>query len=192
MDTLWLPTGSHWGLNISHEPRPDAGGFVPSTPKLIWHTTEGTNFDGARSTLIGNGDEPHFLVSADGATVRQFIPLNRSSKSLMHPSGTPETNRAHCVQIEACGFASDSGNWRDAKMMRLAALAVLIEHRTGIERRTHVSWQNPRRVPASSFAGIGGHLGHMHVPNNNHVDPGTGFMIGKLFDMMAQAEKRYG
>jgi hypothetical protein len=192
MDKLWLPTGQHWGLNISHDPRPDAGEFVASDPKTVWHTTEGTSFDGARQTLIDNGDEPHFLVSVDGRHVVQFIALDRSSKSLLHPAGTPETNRAHCVQIEVCGFAHDSHNWTDEKYRRLASLAALIEHRTGVERHTHVRWaKDVRRIGPDHFRRTTGHVGHMHVPNNNHVDPGVGFRITDLFGFMGEAEKKY-
>lgn len=192
MNDLWLPTGNHWGLNISHERRPDAGEFVPSNHKLTLHTVEGTSFSGARSTLIANRDEPHILVSVDGKTVRQFIPFNRSSKSLAHPSGTPETNRAGCIQIEICGFAHDSHNWTEGKMSRLAALCVLIEHRVNIERRTHCKWQSDvTRIPAEKFANWKGYIGHMHVPNNDHVDPGR-FQITELFRLMGEAEKHFG
>jgi hypothetical protein len=187
-----LPVGPHWGLNITHERRPDAGPFIAASPKVVWHTTEGTNFDGARSTLTGNGDEPHILVSVDGKHVLQFISFDRTSKSLMHPPGTPETNRAHCIQIEVCGFAHDSHNWTDEKYRRLAALAALIEHRTGVERHTHVKWASDvRRIAATHFARATGHVGHMHIPNNDHVDPGVGFRITDLFAFMGEAEKKY-
>ena len=184
---VWLPEGNHYGLNIRHQPRPDAGPFVPSTPKLCWHTTEGTSLSGALSTLIGNHDEPHFVVSVDALQVVQLIALDRASKSLMHPPNTPETNRAHCVQVEICGRAADSQNWQRAKYHHLAALALMIEHRVKIERRTHVSWENPSRIPANQFAGWRGHIGHMHVPNNDHVDPGH-FRIAMLFDEMHKIE----
>lgn len=191
MDNLWIPTGNHWGLTITKTRREDAGEFVAATPKIVWHTTEGTSFDGARATLFANGDEPHFLVSVDGRFVQQFIPLNRSSKSLRHPAGTPETNRAHCVQIEVCGFARDSQNWSEAKMERLAALAVLIEHRVDVERHTHCSFQEPKRIAADHFARWSGHVGHVHVPNNDHVDPGH-FRITDLFAKMAEQDRIHG
>lgn len=186
MNQLWIPTGQHWGLTIDRQQRGDAGPFVAgAVPKIVWHTTEGTSFSGADATLKASGDEPHFLVSVDGKIVRQYIALNRSSKSLMHPAGTPETNRAGCIQIEVCGFAHDSQNWTEVKMQRLAALAVLIEHRVQVERRTHVAWAEPTvdRIPASHFLKWPGHIGHRHVPNNDHVDPGE-FRITDLLHHM--------
>jgi len=192
MHKPWLPEGVHWGLTITHEDRPDAGDFAAGDPKLVWHTTEGTSFEGARQTLISNHDEPHCLVSVDGRHVVQFVPFDRSSKSLLHPAGTPETNRAHCIQVEVCGFAHDSHNWTDDKYKRLAALAALIEHRTGIERHTHVRWASEvRRIAPTHFARTAGHVGHMHVPNNDHVDPGQGFRITDLFHFMGEAERKY-
>lgn len=182
--SAWLPTGHHEGLEISHHPASDAGDFVTAKPKIVWHTTEGTSLSGAIETLTANGDEPHFVVSNDGRQVVQFIGMDRTSKSLRHPSGTPETNRAHCIQVEICGFAAQSHQWPDTKYVGLAHLALLIERFAHVERRTHVGWANPRRIAAGNFAGTGGHVGHMHVPNNDHVDPGTGFRIGVLFDHM--------
>lgn len=187
----WLPEGKHWGLNISRFPRPDAGSFLPgSAPKMVLHTTEGTDFVAMRNVLVSKRAEPHFLISADARHVVQFIALNRTSKALEHPPGTPETNHAHCIQIEICGFAKDSQNWTAAKMNGIAALCCLIEHRVNIERHAHVSFQNPRRIAAGRFADHRGYLGHVHVPNNSHWDPGK-FRISELFERMAEQEAKH-
>jgi hypothetical protein len=37
--------------------------------------------------------------------VAQFLPFDQYAKTLEHPGGTPETNRANAVQIEICGRA---------------------------------------------------------------------------------------
>lgn len=189
MNKDWLPTGSHWGLTISHR-TVVTGPMVPSGHKFVWHTTEGASFDGADSTLRGNGDEPHFLIDMHTGKVIQYVALSQYSKSLRHPGGTPETNRAGCIQVEILGFASESPNWTDAQMRKLAALAVLVEHRVSIPRMHPYIFAPGHRATPQGFITAKGHLGHEHVPNNDHVDPGK-MRIHTLFNLMAEVEKAH-
>lgn len=193
LDT-WLPTGQHWGLSISHLVSGSPGPFVPSDPKLIWHTTEGAGFDGALTTLVHNDDQPHFLIDMHTGRTVQFIPTDRSSKSLQHPPETPETNRAGCIQVEIVGFADHSGEWSTKQYFKLAALAVLIEHRVKIARHCYHDFggEGYRRLSPNGFAHAEGHLGHRHVPNNDHIDPGPNFKIKTLISLMSNAEKQFG
>src|SRR3954471_9186910 len=148
VSALWLPEGDHWGLRISHDPVV-TGSFTGGDWKLVWHTTEGSGLEGARSTLHANGDEPHFLIdpSKTPAPCVQMIALNQFGKALAHPGGTPETNRANCIQVEIVGFASASGLWGDARYQRLASLVALVEHRINIDRNAYHDFAGPRISP---------------------------------------------
>lgn len=188
----WLPTGRHWGLTIvRHDLSRQTGPLIESAgDKAIWHTTEGS-MSSAAGIFSTGVDIPHILINpATGQTI-QYLPLNQFAKALEHPRGTPETNRAGCRQVEIAGKASEAGRWPTSYYERLGALAVLIEHRTDIRRANyHPFGRNAQRLTPTGFIRAKGHLGHQHVPNNSHWDPGS-FRIGTLFLCMGEAEKRY-
>jgi hypothetical protein len=192
MDNTRLPSGEHWGLSISVETVP-TGAYAPATPKLVWHTTEGTGFDAMVRVLTEKAAQPHVVIDPHSGRVRQMILLDQYARALEHPAGTPETNRAHCVQVEICGFAKDSATWPAVYYEHLGALAVLLEHRQDVARVSNYPFSTtPHRIAPASFASAQGHLGHEHVPSQpaGHWDPGR-LNVDKLFDCMRDAEKRY-
>jgi N-acetylmuramoyl-L-alanine amidase len=175
----WLPTGAHWSLNIEHSPAAeDAGPFTVGRRKLVWHTTESgqESVDAMVRVLHQKRAAPHFVYGYRQGykfpVVVQMVPLNRAARALMHPSGPP-TNAARASQVEICGRAAESDDWDDDYYKGLANLAGLIR------QRTHFRNVVPRdfTVPASRYTGLGfvlarGHVGHCHVPGNDHWDPG--------------------
>jgi hypothetical protein len=194
---VWLPKGRHYDLHIEHDRRPATGPFTGGGWKMVWHTTEGLNLRVMQSVLKNKSAEPHFLIGKDGSeklyTVVQFLPLDQFAKALEHPSGTPETNRANCIQVEICQFAQRGGDhWPDDLYNALAHLALLVEHRVDIPRK------RPRifSVPAKRYTGAGfirakGHVGHGHAASQpgGHWDPGH-FNCLKMFKIMDKKEKR--
>jgi N-acetylmuramoyl-L-alanine amidase len=193
MDDTTLPSGEHWGLNIDVAAMTSTGAYVPATPKLIWHTTEGSDFNEMVRVLIRKAAQPHAVIDPHSGHVRQMIPLNQYARALEHPPGTPETNRAHCIQVEICGFAKASATWPDSYYKHLGALAVLLEHRQGIARiSTQPFSDTPHRLAPAAFISAKGHLGHEHVPSqpSGHWDPGA-LDIDKLFACMHAAEQQY-
>jgi len=192
MNDLWLPEGRHWGLNIEHRELPNAGAFTGGGHKLVWHTTEGGGIDNMWRVLRDKNAAPHFCIDPGGgdAPVYQCIPLNRAARALEHPAGTPETNRANAIQVEIIGFAKDADDWGHVIYRDLGALAALIDHRFNIRRGYRPFTVPAKKVTPSGFVRATGHLGHGHVPNNNHWDPGK--MNGAaLMRAIADAEKRY-
>jgi hypothetical protein len=158
--------------------------------KLIWHTTEGS-FASAANKFHTGADIPHCLIDPARGLVNQYLPFDDYSKALEHPLGTPETNRAGCRQVEIAGSAADAGEWPTRYYEHLGALAVLIEHRTDIPRKNyHAFHKGAKRLTPNGFIRAKGHLGHQHVPNNTHWDPGS-FRVSSLFRCMALAEKTY-
>lgn len=180
IQNAWLPEGLHWGLQIEHRPRPDAGFFTSGGWKAIWHTTEGAGADSMYRVLVNKAAEPHVIIEPrqGPSKVIQCIPFNRTSKALEHPPGTPQTNHAFCVQFEICDFAARAPKWEDWFYRDLAALAVLTEHRCPIPRRNYHTFKGKgeaKRLTPNGFIRAAGHLGHQHVPSQpaGHWDPGA-------------------
>jgi hypothetical protein len=172
-----LPEGHHYGLHIEHGSLIRPGGFAGGGWKLIWHTTEspsGHGTSGVVSVLQAKGAEVHVVIDPATGKTTQLIPFDNFGKGLMHPAGTPETNRARCIQVEICGYARSSPDWPESYYKHLASLATLIEHRIPIPRRVGRSFSaTPNRLTPQGFVRAAGHFGHEHVPNNDHWDPGA-------------------
>lgn len=196
MPDQWLPSGTHWGLTITHHPLKDWGPLDPNAgDKAIWHTTEGSWRSAYDVFLRQPGIAPNVMIEFTLQRVVQFSPLNHTSGALEHPPGTPETNAAGCRQIEICGTAANSQNWDQSMYDDLGALAVLIEHRTGIPRQNHHKFAHQgqaRRLTPAGFVRAKGHLGHEHVPNqpSGHWDPGALSWV-KLARGMRNAERKF-
>lgn len=198
-DELWLPEGHHWDLHIEHTPLTGAGAFTGGGWKFVWHTTESDwdSTDAIRDLFVnrdntGAGSEPHFLIGAGiGAkrhpSVVQFLPLNRAARTLKHPSGTPETNRANSIQVEVCGRAAEAGKWPDSYYKAIANLVVLINHRRPISPTIPRAFDNDKRFTSGGFVTVRGHVGHKHVPFNDHTDPGDGFKARLLLELLGDA-----
>jgi hypothetical protein len=166
---------SVWHPGAVRNPYTDAGGSFLNVPaKLVWHTTEGFGLPAYA------GSAPHFTLNPKTGQLWQHMPVDKVAKALAHPAGTVETNRAHAIQVELIGFAKDSQNWSDAEYARIAALARWIEHNAGVARKADVKFTVPAsRLSASSWLNYSGHIGHAHVPSNDHWDPGR-FRIDKV------------
>jgi hypothetical protein len=133
---LWLPKGAHWDLNIEHHPLP--GGTGPMTGggwKVPLHTTESPRewIDGAIKQFTAGNGTPHLSIGwrkgLKFPVVAQFLPFDQYAKTLEHPPGTPETNKANAIQIEICGAAAESHGWDANWYKALANLLLLVQHR---------------------------------------------------------------
>lgn len=183
MDRDWLPVGTHHGLVITHRPTGRGNWYTPAEWKGVIHDTEGFDFHAMSNALVGEKAESHVLLGLVGHTfhVEQFIPLGMASLALEHPTGTPQTNNAHCVQIEVCQKAivrgsQDRPDWSDETYDALAKLALMIENRVPIARqRPRKFSSHPHRFTPAGFQAVKGWIGHEHVPSQpkGHWDPGA-------------------
>jgi hypothetical protein len=94
-------------------------------------------------------------------------------------------------QIEQIGFAAD--DWKspakdaqDSARRRGGSRWRIWSHdrRVPIPRRQARSFQNTRKFSGTGFVSAKGHLGHMHVPGNSHIDPTTAFRGDKLLRLV--------
>jgi hypothetical protein len=181
-----LPTGhlDSWGLTgLTPRLHGNAGSFVGGGWKTCWHTTEGGSMESVVRTLVEKGAEVHIVFDPKNGRFTQMIPFNRAGRGLRHPSG-PETNRANVIQVEVIGFATVAQAIKSLasprravplfgadEYRRLAALALLIEHRRPVPRHAR-AFMRPVRMGGQAFYDFAGHVGHCHVPGNDHGDPG--------------------
>ncbi len=171
---------------------------VAMTPRVgVIHTTEGTGWPGYR----GGADAPHFTVR--GGEIRQHFPVNRSARALVNAPGGVETNTAGAVQIEIVGTCDPRFKARhpsallvpDANADDLAGflrVVAWLEKEWGIPRRdaarawlaygvdprrpgvTPASYgASPARMSGAEWLAARGWVGHQHVPENSHGDPGN-------------------
>ena len=193
MNKNWLPEGHRpaHDLHIEHDRRlPAAGPHERGRPKIVWHTTEGLDLRVMQRVLYDKNAGPHFLVGREGTgrkhfTVIQFFPLDQGARALRNDANDLQpTNRANVIQVEICGYAKDAPD--DYKqpgiITALAQLTRLIENRVNVPRKAPRPFGPGRatRYTDRGFVEATGHLGHSHVPDNDHWDPGA-FDIAKLF-----------
>jgi hypothetical protein len=190
MDKLWLPTGHHWDLHIEREQLEDAGSFTGGGWKLCFHTTESSwnSVDAMVDVLRDKRAAPHFCIGGrpgrSHPTVVQLIPLNQAGRALGNDSSDGyQTNRANCIQIEICGRTSEIPQWSDVMYKRLANLTELIRHRVDVPNKAPWDFSNPKRASDSAWVKASGYVGHVHAPDNDHVDPSR-FREGYLIDLV--------
>jgi hypothetical protein len=193
MSDLWLPEGVHYDLHIEHRQLASAGAFTGGGNKWVWHTTESPweSVDSMFNVLRDKSAAPHFVIGGrkgiERPVVIQMLPLNEAGRALAHPFG-PETNRADCIQTEICWRAGVSDQlelWHYKAFANLVRLANITaadsrEVQPVLARR----FNNPKRFGGQEFVDAKGHCGHMHVPGNDHTDPGSGFKGSVLMGLL--------
>lgn len=181
----WLDdaTRQSWGT--------DGGTFTGGPAKGVLHTTETSDWPG-----YSNGQTcPHLTVKVERAgilTIRQHVPLNMAARALQNLSGGVQTNRDSAIQIELVGTCNPEWQqkigyyyWPKADPKTLASLAFLmrrLEVATGIKREAVGPWlsyphsygsSGGQRLTLSQWDNYSGWVGHQHVPENDHGDPGN-------------------
>lgn len=149
------------------------GAFLNVPAKLVWHTTEGTSLPGYQ------GSHPHFTLDFKRRLLYQHIPVTSGAMALKNLPGGVETNRANVIQVELVGFAQDSSKWSDSDYAQIADLARWIEKYCGVKRQSTVTFRTDASHKVPDWLNYAGHLGHQHVPENDHWDPGL-FQIQKV------------
>jgi hypothetical protein len=186
IDKLWLPEGHHYDLHIEHlRATLGAGPFTGGGWKICWHITVSpwTSAKNVAHDVCQRRVEPHFVIGGqvgrEHPVVYQLLALNVAGRSLAHPSG-PETNKANCIQIEVCAYPDTVKAFTDWHYKALGNLSALIEHRVPVPCKVPRSFKNTKRFTGAGFVKTAGHVGHMHVPGNDHYDPTTAFKGARL------------
>lgn len=163
----------------------DGGSMIGGPPRFVWHTYEaspsGLSAVGGAHSLIGAGNEVHFVLHPLTGDLVQILPAHRAARGLVNTAGGVQTNRmgSVCLQVEVIAFAANPWTsyctplgWE--AVGRLVAFAR--EH--GIPD-IWPAGPPPAYPPgngnrsASIWESRSGHYGHSQVPENTHGDPGA-------------------
>lgn len=198
MSLLWLPEATH----DVHSSRINPWSTTKN-PKGCLHTTEGSGWP----TYAGWSIMPHATIlptPGKGVTVRQHIPFSSAAFALKNEDGGVQTNRADCFQFELVGTCASHGpgyHWPSAddavlldlwhKVIKPVSVAYKIPLRAP-EFKPYLSTgggsygkKNGVRLSGAQWTAFTGWLGHQHVPENDHGDPGE-FPFARLVKLASK------
>lgn len=150
-------------------------------PVLVLHTTEGTSLAGARRTMTANRSMSHWLCDPATGDFEQLVSTDVPARSLRNMAGGVETNNRRGVfQLEIVGQAHRVPTYNDDWYRKLADWVIDLCGRHGIPRRfPHPFAGNDAyglrgrvRMSHAQWMACTGIIGHQHVPENTHWDPG--------------------
>ena len=181
------------------------GGSVIKPNVVVIHSTEGTGWPGYN----GGGSAPHFTIMPNFKTktvsVRQHFPCNRSSRALVNKAGGVETNTLNAIQIELIGtcdpathkkwgstqhiFMPEAPEWFLKEVAKLLTWLNKTYPAIPLKDAAIRGWgaypgsygNSKYRLSFKEWRNAYGVLGHQHVPENTHGDPGN-FPIKKLLE----------
>lgn len=163
----------------------------------VVHTTEGTSLP----SYGGGASAPNVTGVPDFANQKikwyQHFPVDSSSRALVNSSGGVETNTLNAFQVELVGTCDPTTHtkwtnagakhiyWPEAPDWALREVAVLVKwlhDNHGFQNRSTVTFKaypasygtnNGVRLTGAQWTSYYGWLGHQHVPENLHGDPGN-------------------
>lgn len=173
--------------------------FTETTdPKGCFHTTETAGWPGYQDWTVN----PHATVMpirGKGVTIRQHLPFDQASFSLRNLPGGVQTNTDYVFQFELIGTCDRHGDafkagayyWPEADDAVLKDLLLKLVVPLSTSYKIPLKAQPFQAYPASAgakkpagpsntvrmsgpaFDTYTGWLGHQHVPENVHGDPGA-------------------
>lgn len=167
------------------------GDTYPGDPiepcRIVLHSTETVSLPSYR----GGASAPHLTAVPDFEREiihwYQHIRLDRNARALKNPAGGVETNRAGAIQVEIVGTCNRafSTTREHLEMWNLPPWAIRdlgrfiawCEREYGIPLIAPVRWtrypgDDSARFTGSQWLRFTGTCGHLHVPENDHGDPG--------------------
>lgn len=167
-----------------------ASSAQPEADILVLHTTEGMSWPG----YGGGGSAPHVTIRpipGKGIEVREHIPFTQYARALVNLPGGPQTNRRGVLQVELIGTCDPKHRgssawyfWPEADAVVIKALAdyfrpILAAYKIPHRAPTFVAYpasygtRASQRLSAEEWNSYNGIVGHQHVPENSHGDPGA-------------------
>lgn len=194
-NSIWVPEGFHVGLHFEHDHRVTTGPFVDGEWGWCWHITVSDYWtvDSMRNELHNKSAEVQFVIGGrkgvENPVCIQCLPLNEYGKGLIHLSGQPDTNRKPLIQVEICATVKEIASFKHYQA--LANLFWICTHGTNprvpVHNKLARSFENNKRFTSTGYKRVRGHHGHMHVPQNDHVDPTNKFKGATLVRLCSTA-----
>ena len=150
---------------------------------IVLHSTESDpgSAEAIANYLVKMGYEPHEVFDPSNGDLIQLLPPSESGKALLNLPGGVETNRRGGVyQIEIVGRAVDVPKYDDNWYLRLRIRLLDVCAMTGCPFIFPLPFQpypqsygkNLVRMSYDDWLTFEGLCGHLHVPENDHGDPG--------------------
>jgi len=151
-------------------------------PLLILHTTEGTTAQGAADWMRKQRTMSHRVYNPTNNETIQLVPWNQPARSLRNLTGGVETNnRPNVYQLEIVGHAEAIPTYDPLWYENLAVEILWICDELDIPRTFPAPFipypasygkHNGIRLTNTDWLNATGIIGHCHVPENTHGDPG--------------------
>lgn len=173
------------------------GGDAMEVNVVVLHTTEGRTVP----SYSGGAEAPNFTALPDFAAQKlrwyQHFDFDVSSRALVNLSGGVETNTLNVSQVELVGTCDPATHskwagagyqhiyWPEAPDWALREVAAFLSWahtQHGVPLSGPATWKaypasygsgNGVRMTAAQWTAFKGVCGHMHVPENQHGDPGA-------------------
>ena len=155
---------------------------------LVLHTCESSGSAQANADYLERmGDQPHWVFDPSNGDSIALLPVTEHAKALLHIPGRPDTNNREqdgrpgvdVIQVEIVGYAAGSPDQSDEWYSRLRIFIASVCYGLGIPnqypKRFASSASDDVRFTPEEWAdpGLVGIIGHCHVPENTHWDPGA-------------------
>lgn len=151
---------------------------------VVLHTTESDpgTCEAVANYLVQMGYEPHEVFDPSNGDGVILLPMSANGKALLNlPGGVETNNRGGVYQIEIVGRAVDVPNYDDDWYARLRQRIIEVCEFTGTSHVFPLPFQpypqsygkNLVRMTFDEWQVFEGCCGHMHVPENDHGDPGA-------------------
>lgn len=162
--------------------------------RFVAHTTEAvpSTVAGARNMALRHPNPPHLWVWPEEDWRAQTVLLSRSAFALLHPRGTPHTNKMRAIQVEIIGYAKDSPHkpaewwaWLGANVLApviAAGYPIDLSNIAPLTGPDGYGVHGAVRMSRSAWRHFGGVCSHSNVPDNAHWDIGDGRL-----DLVARA-----
>jgi hypothetical protein len=153
--------------------------------KILLHSTEGSTIEGAVGAYEDNNSWPHLTIDCRRRRIAQHVAFGMAARALRNEAGGVETNRdgSILVQIELVGFAGDPGSIGAlVDLDWLGGVIAQIARATGVPLFNSLTWapypnsygtHAAQRLSGPVWDRYSGLVGHQHVPENSHGDPGA-------------------
>lgn len=200
-----MPTQRYPRASVAHWYQGRYPGDPMNANTGVVHTTEGTSLP----SYGGGASAPTFTlvpsIASKTVAVFQHFDVDRSARALVNKAGGVQTNTLNCVQVELTGtcdpkthakwtadnrahiFWPESPEWA---LLEFARLVRWLSDEHGVKLASTVTWKaypgsygaNGVRLSGSQWLDYYGWLGHQHVPENDHGDPGD-FPMARVIAM---------
>lgn len=154
--------------------------------RFVAHTTEAipSTLAGARAMAERHPYPPHLWAWPEHDWVAQTVTLDRSAFALLHPAGTPATNKMRALQVELIGHAADSPlkpaewwAWIGQRVLRPiidAGYAINLANVAPTTGPDGYGTSGAVRMSRAAWRTFDGVCCHANVPDNSHWDIGAG------------------